>query len=43
VDARIAGERVSVMAFMIADDRIVAIDMLIDPERLRRLKFRVWH
>ncbi|HEX8803029.1 MAG TPA: RNA polymerase sigma factor SigJ [Acidimicrobiales bacterium] len=31
------GEPVSVMAFTVVDDRVVAIDVLADPERLRRL------
>jgi RNA polymerase sigma factor (sigma-70 family) len=31
------GKPISLMAFTIADDRIVAIDILVDPERLREL------
>jgi hypothetical protein len=35
--AEIDGEKVSLMAFTISHDRIVAIDILIDPDRLRRI------
>ncbi|MCU1395467.1 MAG: polymerase, sigma-24 subunit, subfamily [Ilumatobacteraceae bacterium] len=32
-----AGEPISVMAFTVVDDRVVAIDVLADPDRLRQL------
>jgi RNA polymerase sigma-70 factor (ECF subfamily) len=35
--AEIDGEKVSLMAFTISHDRIVALDILIDPDRLRRI------
>jgi hypothetical protein len=35
------GQPVSVMAFTVAEGRIVAIDVLMDPERLRRLDLTV--
>jgi RNA polymerase sigma factor (sigma-70 family) len=35
--ATVNGEPTALMAFTIADDRIIAIDILVDPERLRAL------